>query len=771
MRMISLIRSILCPALMATAVATGAENDQPRDERAGIEYFELHIRPLLVERCYECHSSESDPIEGGLRLDSRSGWQAGGDSGPAVVPGKPNESRLLKAVLYQDPTLAMPPDNALSKREIELLHKWIEIGAPDPRSEANQPETSAPDFEIARQFWSFRAVVEPVPPTVMNEDWVQSPIDRFVLSRLEENHLTPVQQASKNVLIRRAYLDLLGLPPTPDEVTEFLDDESIDAWPRLVDRLLASPHYGERWGRHWLDVARYADDQLRTEYYYRDLPHAWRYRDWVVQALNDDLPYDRFVLQQLAGDLLVEEFGLESTAATGFIALGMIYQSDGNTPEGLAVAESETLDDRVNTVTQGLLGLTVSCARCHDHKFDPVPTEDYYSLAGIFRNAKYAEDAPLASQDVVEQYCRAQQEISQVKEQFAEAEKAKDGDMLAVLQAELARQEQAAPPIFPQAHALLESGNVDMRVALRGNLLKPGPIAPRRFLRVLAGDERPQFAQGSGRLQLARAIASPQNPLTARVIVNRIWQHHFGNGIVTSASNFGVLGEPPTHPELLDWLAARFLATGWSIKGLHREILLSSTYQLSSQYDEHNDRIDGGNRWLWRMNRRRLDVESIRDSLLAVSGELDRRIGGPPEIDLLASRRRTIYGAVRRDTKSDADELLRTFDFPNPRISSSGRSSTTIPQQQLFFLNSTFMIERAHALALRVTDLPENTSDAARIRHVFLLVFGREASREELDLADSFFAADAAEGSTESQTRLEQFCQVLMSSNDFLFIP
>ena len=702
--------------VLFTASTTFAEVDS-QVKQAGIDYFETHIRPLLAERCYECHSATSDPIEGGLRLDSRLGWQRGGDSGIAIVPGKPDESRLLKAVLYQDPTLAMPPDNALSKREIELLRTWIEIGAPDSRVDEAKAGPRVIDLERGRQFWSFRPIGDPVPPNVEHETWAQTPVDRFVAARLEEKQLEPVNKASRRVLIRRVSLDLLGLPPTPDEVEAFVDDAAPDAWARLVDRLLASPHYGERWGRHWLDVARYADDQLEKEFFYRELPHAWRYRDWVVKSLNEDMPYDRFVRQQIAGDLLVNRFGHESTVATGFLALGMIYQDDGGTPEGKAVAQAETLDDRVDTVTRGLLGLTVSCARCHDHKFDPIPTADYYSLAGVFKNAKYVEDAPLVAKEF--------------------------------------------------AHAMLEGGSEDMRVALRGNLLKPGEIAPRRFLRVVAGDDPPQYTRGSGRLELAQSITAADNPLTARVIVNRLWQHHFGRGIVASASNFGALGERPTHPLLLDWLASRLIESGWSLKSVHREILLSATYQRSTQFNRDNDRIDSSNLWLWRMNRSRLDIEAIRDGALAASGELDRRLGGPADADLLGSRRRTIYGAVHRDVQTASDKLLRTFDFPNPRISSSSRSSTTIPQQQLFVLNSQFIIDRARALAGNV---PSCSSDE-RIRRVFLRVLARQPSSEEVALATAFLGDESHDEAELELSSWEQLCQALLSSNEALYRP
>ena len=745
-----------------------------KDEVAGVEFFESHVRPLLVERCYECHSADSEPVEGGFRLDSRAAWQRGGDSGKAIEPGAPGESRLFKAVLYQDPTLAMPPDNALSKREIEVLRRWIMMGAPDSRTEEIDSGVREIDMRTGRQFWSFQSIREPESPVVKDDAWLKTQVDRFVLARLEEQGLLPVNRLSRRTLIRRATLDILGLPPTPEEIDSFVNDRSSNAWPRLVDRLLASRHYGERWARHWLDVARYADDQLRDEFFYHELPHAWRYRDWVVRAFNEDMPFDQFVLQQLAGDILVDTIGPESTVATGFLALGMIYQDDGATPEGIAVAKAETLDDRVDTVTRGLLGLTVSCARCHDHKFDPIPTEDYYSLAGVFHNSKYVEDAPLVGNEIVERYRLARKKFERTKKLLSAAEKAGDADKVADLQRDFEKTKQAVPSIYPQAHAVVEDGNSDLPVALRGNLLKPGKLVPRHFLTVIAGDDPPPFLQGSGRLELAEAMVSPDNPLTARVIVNRIWQQYFGRGIVASASNFGALGERPTHPQLLDWLASRLIAADWSLKSVHREILLSSVYQLAAEHNQYNDDIDSGNQWLWRMNRRRLDIETQRDCLLSISGELDRQIGGVAEPNLFSSLRRTIYGTVRRDIQSDSDKLLRIFDFPNPRISSSGRASTITAQQQLFSLNSTFVIQRAQALAMRVSRENQNSTDghdfSGDVRYAFVLTLGREPSREEFTLVEEFIGDNSRE-ELGKLSRWEQFCQAIMISNEAVYRP
>ena len=746
--------------------ALGAETVQ------GTQYFEKHVRPLLSRRCYACHSADSDPVEGGLRLDTRAGWQAGGDSGAALVPGKPAESRLLQAVLYQDPNLAMPPDGALPEREIVILRTWIEMGAPDPREAGAALAVREVDFVTGRQFWSFQPLRKPLPPPAAAESRNGTPIDRFVMARITEQGLRPVARASRQGLIRRVFLDVLGVPPSPFEAAGFLADRSPDALARVVDRLLASPHFGERWGRHWLDVARYADDQLQKEFFYRPLPHAWRYRDWVVQALNEDLPYNDFVMQQLAGDLLVDSRGEPATVATGFLALGMIYQDDGGTPESIAVAAAETLDDRVDTVTRGLLGLTVSCARCHDHKFDPIPTEDYYSLAGVFQNTRYVENAPLVGADLVARFDRAQQAISATQKALKMATEAKQQQRVAALSRQLAQQRAQAPGIYARGHAMVEGGNEDMRVALRGNRLKPGALVPRRFLRVVAGDEPPRFTEGSGRLELAQTLVRADNPLVSRVIVNRVWQHYFGRGIVGSSSNFGVTGERPTHPLLLDWLASRLVEQNWSLKSLHRQIVLSETYQRSLRHDARNAALDGSNQWLWRMNRRRLDIEGYRDSLLAISGELDRAMGGPAHGDLFASRRRTLYGAVHRDNQTASDALLRTFDFPNARISSSGRIATTTTGQQLFTLNSEFLIERARALASLVesemADANRPNSDA--VTRLFQWVVGRPATPHERALAEEFMAAAETEAA-HGLSSWQQLCHALLISNELLYRP
>src|SRR5262245_46621352 len=538
-----------------------AEGKAPPDP-AQAEFFEKQVRPLLAENCWQCHGP--DKQKGGLRLDSQAALLQGGDSGPAVIPGKPDDSRLIRAIHYND-TPRMPPKKKLAAEQVETLTAWVKMGAPWPEATA-EVRPPAPGLKITakeRAFWSFQPVKEPPLPAVNDRAWPRAPIDYFVLAKLEENGLRPAGPADKRTLIRRATFDLIGLPPTPEEVDAFLADDSPDAFAKVVDRLLASPHYGERWGRHWLDVARYGEDQAHT-FQARKYPDGFRYRDWVVRAFNTDMPYDRFVMEQIAGDLLDGPDREERLAALGYFTVGPVYY-------GKAVADE--LDDRIDTLCRGFLGLTAACARCHDHKFDPISQQDYYALQGVFASTDY-------------------------KEYVLTPDGGIDDKAVSDPTDKMARDNKKGEARKPVLHALTEGKPANARVNLRGNPANLGDEVPRRFLAVLAGDEPPPFTQGSGRLELARAVASPDNPLTARVLVNRVWMHHFGRGIVSTPGNFGSLGERPTHPELLDYLAARFVADGWSIKKLHREILLSATYQLSSWHDDSNSREDPDNRLL-----------------------------------------------------------------------------------------------------------------------------------------------------------------------------
>ncbi|HWG45596.1 MAG TPA: PSD1 and planctomycete cytochrome C domain-containing protein [Gemmataceae bacterium] len=744
---------------------------------ADVEFFEKKVRPVFVAHCFKCHGNGK--AKGGLSLASRDAMMKGGDSGPVIVPGQPAKSPIIQAIRYEGET-QMPPKKKLTERDIAELTAWVQRGAPWPAEPVVEGAIRAPGLPITaadRAFWSFRPIADPPLPAIKDKAWPRKPLDHFILAKLEGRGLHPVRPADKHALLRRVTLDLTGLPPTPEEVHAFVRDSSPNAFAKVVDRLLASPHYGERWGRHWLDVARYGEDQAHT-FAARLFPGGYRYRDWVVKALNDDIPYDHFIIEQIAGDLLKSGEAAEHLPALGFFALGPHYYEDGAARK---LVQATELDDRIDTLTRGFLGLTVSCARCHDHKFDPISQSDYYSLAGVFQSTKYQE-VPVGPASVIEKYKASQAKIREQDtkiKQFVKAEGKGQGEKklndaakkkLKDLRRELDQLKKTAPPAPPIVHTLSEGQPADMRIYLRGNPDKEGDVAPRRFLRIVAGEQPPPFKQGSGRLELAQAIASPKNPLTARVLVNRIWQYHFGKGLVGTPSNFGKLGERPTHPELLDHLATRFIASGWSMKALHREILLSATYQLSCQHEERNNAVDPGNQLLGRMNRQRLDVEAWRDALLAVSGELDDRIGGSPaDLGDGGNKRRTLYAKVSRHNLSN---LLRLFDFPDPNITSGSRPVTIVPLQQLFVLNSEFMIARARALAGRLA--AEDKDDAGRIRKAFVRVYGRDASEREMQVGLAFLHASeeqARPGEPKiTLSRWEQYAQVLLSANEFTFV-
>ncbi|HEX8201802.1 MAG TPA: PSD1 and planctomycete cytochrome C domain-containing protein [Isosphaeraceae bacterium] len=752
------------------------------------EFFEAKVRPVLAGHCFGCHGPRKQ--KGGLRLDSPDAMRAGGDSGPAVVPGDPEGSPLVEAIRY-DGAVQMPPKGKLDDAAIAALTEWVRRGAHWPAAEAAAgPAAASTTRTISAadaNFWSFRPVRDVQPPAVQDVAWPRTPIDAFVLAKLEEAGLHPAPEADKRTLLRRATFDLTGLPPTPEEVEAFLRDESPDAFARVVDRLLASPHYGERWARHWLDVARYGEDQAHS-FQPRLYPQGYRYRDWVVRALTDDMPYDRFVTEQIAADRIEGPGRADHLAALGFFACGPVYYGD---PKKL-----DQVDDRIDTMTRGFLGLTVACARCHDHKFDPIPTTDYYALAGVFLSTDYRE-VPCAPPEQVAAYDAAQAAIKAQKDQidaFLKAEatrlaEARGGKAvpkdrietelpeearatLKQMRREMQRLQAEAPPKYPVIHALAEAATpADMTVLVRGNPEAPGPAVPRRFLSALGGAEAP-FTRGSGRLELARAIASPENPLTARVLVNRVWQHHFGRGLVGTPSNFGALGERPSHPELLDDLARRFVAGGWSIKALHRAILLSATYRQGSQHDPHAPQVDPDNRLLGRMSPRRLEVEAWRDALLAVSGRLDPALGGPSRpLDDPANRRRTLYAAVSRH---DLAPLLRLFDFPDPNITAAERTRTTVPLQQLVVLNDELVVAAARALAARLRADPAgdgHEDDAARLRRAYLLLFGRPATEPEVRLGLGYLGARDPDGPPAGDlSRWERYAQVLLGTNEFLFI-
>lgn len=773
---VSKIGLLACLIASYTTVAQESEKDSFTQEQ--LDFFENRIRPVLAEHCYECHSSESKSIQAKLRLDGRALAIQGGESGTAIVPGNPQESLFIAAISWKG--LEMPPDGKLKEEQIADLTKWVQMGAPwpnDSSSDSSIPKNTQYDWtKWRREHWSFQPIADPVPPSVSDPSWCQSPIDSFVLEGLTANGLRPMPKVDPRSLIRRIRFDLVGLPPDPQEVRDFEEAYRIDpskAVSECVDRLLASKHYAERWARHWLDVARYSDgfggflDNASNE-------HAWRYRDWVTDALDQDMPFADFLRLQIAGDLLGDR---SSAIATGFLALGPNYISDGGDPDSTAQAKAETLSDRIDTLSQGLQGLTVACARCHDHKFDPIPQEDYYSIAGIFNNC-LTQEIPLVTDDVVEAFNQhqglIQTKAKQIEVRRKEHSEAKEEEKRSSLQDQIDREQialeelkKSAPPMYAKAHAFKDTGNSDMPIAIRGNLLKPGSIARRRFLRIVAGEDRDSFTKGSGRLELASAIVDPKNPLTARVFVNRIWMHHFGQALVRTPNNFGALGDKPTHPMLLDWLASRLLRTG-SMKDLHRTIINSSTYQMSSFQDPACFSKDAENFWLWRMNPRRMDAEVWRDSLLHVCGELDLTFGGPPS-DNIESHRRTFYFKVSRNGDVFAtDEFLRLFDFPLMRSSVAKRPSSIVPQQYLFLLNSPFMQQRAKSFALRIAKA--SNDDSTRIERAYQWLYQRSPTEKEMAIGLEFVAIDVSD-QNQREARWELYSQALLGSNEFMYLP
>jgi hypothetical protein len=781
---------------------------QTAPKSAGIEYFERNIRPLLADNCYGCHSSKLAKPMGGLLLDSRAGMLRGGKSGtPAIVPGKPEESLLLGAVLGSNKDLRMPPGKTLSPIEIEHLAEWIKMGAPDPRTGAAPPPPPSPayDWDKAKQHWAFRPIQDPKPPAASSPEWSRSPIDAFIKARLDQKGLTPQPRATKLVLIRRAAYDLTGLPPSPEEVDAFLKDTSPKAFEKVVDRLLASPQYGERWGRHWLDVVRYADTSGDNSDF--PVPAMFRYRNWVIDAFNKDQPYDQFLRDQLAGDILAARDGLAETnkedwqakiIATGYLANARRF--------GSRIQEFHlTIDDTIDNLGKGILGLTVACARCHDHKFDPIPTADYYALYGIFKSTAYPHAgteiyphtfgfAALNSSQAPElnryetQLSGLDNRIEDIKAnkiKFAGEDEKRKAE--ADNQSEL-RRLSARYPYFAKAYAVSEGKPVNARVMVRGEPATLGPEVERGFLTILGGAKLPAAETGSGRLELAAWVTDPKNPLTPRVIVNRIWLWHFGQGIVATPDDFGARGEAPTHPELLDYLATRFIECGWSVKKLHRMILLSRAYQTASGHDPQNALKDPKNAYLWKFNRRRLDAEEFRDSLLSLSGNLDPTPGGEqpftPEMTWkytqhtpfigaekdFATNKRSVYLMQQRIRRQP---FLDLFDGPDPNSVTGIRPVTTTALQALYTMNDPFFYEQADGLAVRVG--MAYGSDLERLHYAFRLIYGRIPTPEEIRDARRFLTtARASLGRTtvpeykKYREALASLMRVLLSSNEFL---
>ena len=863
----------LCVQLSTRSVR--AEEEPPRE---GVEFFEKKIRPVLEANCYMCHNSKGKRPQGGLVLDTREGMLKGGNSGqPAVIPGDPDKSLLIKAIRYTDSKLQMPPGEKLPAEQIKDFEAWVKMGATDPRVGQTSAQTAwqSYDFNEARKFWSFQPIKDPSLPEVKNKTWVRSPVDRFILSKLEEKGLKPVGDAHKRTLIRRATFDLTGLPPTPEEIDAFLKDTSDKAFEKAVDRLLASPHYGERWGRHWLDLVRYADTAGCNSDF--PVPSAYKYRNYVIKSFNNDKPYDQFIREQIAGDLLpgkTEAEKHERIIATGYLASSRRFGSRNK-------EVNLTIDDTIDNLSKAFLGLSVSCARCHDHKFDPVPTKDYYALYGIFNSSRYpfpgaeiyphpADMVALASGEEAEKFYKWQKELSDLddRKEFLTVERgaaarnkaAKEKQAKEAAQQITASQSKVAdkqanyqsvsveekddlekkqkrqlhppgdlrpadydrdamnssaaskstrmpeevaaeaeevkerteelserPPRVEKAYAVVEGLPANARIHRKGDPKNLGEEAPRGFLTILGGQQLPANYKGSGRDHLANWIADPKNPLTARVMVNRIWQYHFGRGLVPTPNDFGSRGTAPTHPELLDYLATQFIKSGWSVKAMHRMIMLSHVYQLGVSEDSRNSEIDANNELLWRFNRRRLSAEEIRDAMLAVSGALDRTMGEahpfPPESEWRYTQHRQFFAVYDTDRRSvylmqqrqRKHPLMEVFDGADTNAITAPRPMSTTPLQALYLMNNPFVHRQADNFAVRVGMAyytPEQRLDFA-----FRLAYGRPPSQTEIREATAYMqqvrsGLQDVNIPADQLTRaaLASYLRVMLSSNEFLYL-
>jgi hypothetical protein len=778
-------RSASAVAAAVLAVTLAATPARAGD---GADFFETKVRPVLAEHCYACHSDASKKAKGGLRLDTPAGIRTGGDSGP-VVKANDEKSLLLRAVAHAPGVAAMPPKGKLPAAAVADLRKWVMTGAPLPAATAKRADAD-------KSYWSFRPVAEHVTPAVSDPKWPARKADFFVLKALDRQTMTPAPPADRSTLARRVYFDLVGLPPTPEQIEAFAADPRPDAYERLVDELLASPRFGEKWARHWLDVARYAEDNPTGESTCKPPRFPYRYRDWVIGALNADVPFDRFVRLQLAADLLPDTPPADY-AALGFLGLSPVYHKEPRlSKEVIANIVADEWDERVDTITRGFLGLTVACARCHDHKFDPITTADYYALAGVMANTQLAERPLKADADADQEALttvrldlldatlrlgaakemrggagRKRRETTPLDARIKELEareaalktkeKALPGGVIANVVRDAGTRVNGDDPAFTVID-YTPGRYRDLPVFVRGNPERPGAVVPRRFPAVLSrGDPKP-FGDGSGRRELAEAIVTDAAGLTARVFVNRTWGWVFGRPLVTTPSNFGALGDPPTHPELLDDLAARFVANGWSVKWLVRELVLSSAYCQSGHHDADFAARDPDNRWLWRAHRKRLEPEQWRDAILQVSGQLALTGGGPSDdLDSVRSVRRTVFGKVSRQRPSDVQRL---FDMPDPKAHGEKREPTITPVQQLYFLNSPFVRQASAALAKAAAG--GGKSDGAVVRELFGRVLLRDPTAGEVVTALRVVAPELPG----DPPAWELLAQVLLASNEFLFL-
>ena len=764
--------ALVLVSLVSADTLNAADVKPPSPE--SVEFFEKSIRPILVENCVGCHGPKKQ--QAGLRLDTAAGLAKGADGVAVVVSGKPELSKLIASVQRKG-DYAMPPDSELKKDQVAALVEWVKQGAVFPVSAA----TAAAD---PKKHWAFQPVADPKVPVLAG---IVNPIDAFVGAKLAGKGLKPAPPADKRTLARRLYYDIIGLPPSAADLDRF--ENGSQTTEQLMDALLKSPQYGERWGRYWLDVARYADTKGYVFQEDRNYPYAYTYRDYVIRSLNDDKPFNRFIVEQLAADKLNLGDDKKPLAAMGFLTLGRRFSNNSH----------DIIDDRIDTITRGFMGLTVSCARCHDHKFDPIPAADYYGLYGVLASSNEPKEYPLIGEiERTPEYARFEAELQKL-EGAVVAARAKLLDTRQTLVSSVAG---AALP-FPKPEKLLNRADlnalVDLQkkvdqfksksefappramvlndnpqpmqpaIFLRGNPNNRGAPVPRQMPEIVGGAVRKPFTGGSGRLELAEGIAADSNPLTARVIVNRVWGWHFGQGLVRTPSDFGTRSDPPTHPELLDWLTKRFIEDGWSLKKLHKRILMTATYQQSSATPAAAFQADPDNRWLAHQNRKRLDFEAMRDSLLQIAGQLDAKLNGR-SVDLFAqpfARRRAIYASIDRQ---NLPGTFRAFDFASPEQHTPQRFQTTVPQQALYLMNNAFVAERARAVIARA-EVAKATDPAAKATAIYRAIFGRHPTSEEVATATAF-ALDAGKAKpTGTQlTAWEQFAQVLLLSNEFLFV-
>ena len=764
-------------------------------QKDDLVFFERHIRPLLIRHCYECHSEEAGERQGELLLDRRSGWMEGGATGKAVTPGNLDASLLIKAVRRQDEGLQMPPDSRLDNKDVSLLEQWVLRGAPGPREDLGETEFSrlgdqAFLFGEAAEHWAFQPVHKQAPPDIETAGWSEHPIDRWIVAAQQTRQLTPSPMADARTVARRLHFDLTGLPPTSADIEAFNGDQHqrLAAVNATVDRLLASQEFGEHFARLWLDVARYADTDsfyrpdTRTPHYF---PFAFTYRNYVIESFNDDKPYDLFLKEQLAADLMGYEANDPRLAALGFLTAGPHANR----------SPTEALDDWIDVTTRGLMGLTAACARCHDHKFEPIPTADYYALHGVFASVLRLSPLDEQRQPELASYQRDPKDIEdyEAKRAKIDAKIGKAGNSKAkgnnrsvakkIRETELAELLTFHPGAPVRTMVVLErSRPVDPYIQIRGSPSNRGDRVDRRFLKILDPQQSPFPADQSGRLQLAGHIASADNPLTARVFVNRVWGKLMGSHLVETPSDFGLQGAAPSHPELLDWLTADFMEHGWSLKHLVRQIVTSRTYlqRSTSNPNMASDDASGAattdptNRYYWRANRKRLSIEAIRDTALHLSGLLERgkRFKPEPLWGKNYTRHRSVYGYINR---FNLDPTLRAFDFPTPMQTQPARAESIVPTQTLFTMNSPFVIDQAVAIAER-PGIGDAVDDKARVEAMFDLVFQRAAHPNEFTRIQRFaqqqsrFFPDPKRKTASLESPWPLAAQAMLMSNEFQYV-